>query len=107
MARVQRGSQTVKWVSTAGLSLPGTLWRLIKLLHSLHCRPMYGQGMAQHADRAPPPARVDAFRNFREEGQMQLGEGAGPTGLAKLYEPPLEVMFKGSFEQVSVDEILL
>lgn len=62
---------------------------------------MYGQGMAQHADRAPPPPRVDAFRNFREEGQMQLGDGAGPTGLAKLYEPPLEVMFKGSFEQVS------
>ncbi|GAQ88627.1 UBX domain-containing protein [Klebsormidium nitens] len=75
------------------------------LYDDAYARPMYGQGMAQHADRAPPPARVDAFRNFREEGQMQLGEGAGPTGLAKLYEPPLEVMFKGSFEQAKAQAV--
>jgi hypothetical protein len=56
--------------------------------------------MAQHPERTAQP-RVDAFRNFREEEHSHMRDGEGPTGLAKLYEPPLDVIFRGTFEQVS------
>jgi hypothetical protein len=61
-------------------------------------RPVCGQGMAQHPERTAQP-RVDAFRNFREKEYSHMRDGEGPTGLAKLYEPLLDVIFWGTFDR--------
>lgn len=64
------------------------------------------------------PTSVDAFRNFEDEanqratwGAMEASNSASPglggmkDSLAALYRPPFDLMFQGTFEQVSLTAI--